>query len=411
MFNIAKDNPMVMHMVLAMSLQEMNTRRRCPESIESQSSLQHYSLALRSMADAVSPRIVTKDLDAIYTALWMMLVWEQQFGDPKCTAYVHHLEGISSLLQHQSDAMIPSQASEDRSDLSENLQSQPGDDLGMSVYSARILIWIALLDAGAASSGIGGQVNAAILNTLFKSGVHASIPATDPMEAFAGLRRYSGPLYRMAWGDTYPQKEMVDDVENQDAYALLAGCVQLRFMTAQLAKLYHENPTAVGQKVLDVENAINQAGNNFEDLFDMASNLSLEVDNSHSLVANLRAVVPMYHAIVLDFMRLTTFDKPLGEVQRYSIREILKLTFQGYRYGGDETIIKVAWPLFIAALETDDLLHQDWILERFEAISRYGRNFQRAHEFLRKVIPMQQRLGKRVDVREQMRKSSPFVLG
>ncbi|CAO2650295.1 Nn.00g015870.m01.CDS01 [Neocucurbitaria sp. VM-36] len=414
MFNIAREEPMVLNMVIAIGLQEINLRRPLPEMNEQQRALQHYSSAIRQMADAISPNTGLKDLDAIYTALWMMILYEQQFGDSQCIGYIHHLKGVSSLLQHQTDshlAITPCASDTPKTSVRSHRSSLSEATSNLSVYSARVLIWISLLDAAAASSGIGGHVNAAILGTLYQRNAESSIPITGPVQAFAGLLRYSGPLYRTVWGDAYPERELLDDIENRDVYALLAACVQLRFLTAQLAILYRKDPVGAAQRAIDVGTSISHVSETYDELIAVASKLSLETDDSNRIVSNIRAVVPIFHAVVLDFMRLTNFNELLGERQHYALKEIMNLVFQGHRHGGDEAMIKVAWPLFIAALETDDMLHRNWILERFKNISKYGRNFERAYDFLLKVIPMQQRLGQRIDVLEHLEKSAKFVLG
>jgi hypothetical protein len=89
----------------------------------------------------------------------------------------------------------------------------------------------------------------------------------------------------------------------------------------------------------------------------------------------------------------------------------MNLCYQSFKHSGDDAMMRVAWPLFIVALETDDMLHRDWILERFAALGKYGHNFERAHSFLVETLSIQQRLGRRVDLRSQMEKMELFVLG
>lgn len=402
MFNIAREEPMVMHMVLAVGLQETNSRRPHPQASGQQRSLQHYSSAIQLMAHAISPEIRLGNLDPIYTTLWMMLLYEQQFGDSHCTAYIHHLEGVSSLLQHHFHR-LPTTASVD-SDSTANAIVHPT----LSVYSARILIWIALLDAAAASSGIGGQVNAAILKIVGRSKPSYTAPFVDSLTVLTNLHRCSGPLH--TWGDRYPLIELLNHIQNQDIYSLLAACVQLRFMTAQLITLHLNDPVGASEEVAKVGECINCVGENFEQFIGEAHKLTVETDNSNSLAANIRVIVPTYYAVVLDFLRITRFNLPLSARQYQALTTIMNLAFQNHRHGGDEATAKLAWPLFIAALETDDLLHREWILERLQACSKYGKSFERAYCFLRETLPIQQRLGKRIHVREEMRKAL-FVLG
>jgi hypothetical protein len=415
MFKIAQGEPMVMHMVVAIGHQEMDYRRHQRSVSAQQASSHHYGQALRLMADSIVPSSdATKDLDIVLTALWLMLIYEQQFGDEQCRAYLSHLQGVASLLQSQSGellllpplklgalekAYVPVRAEESRRELK------------ISIYSARVLIWIVLLDSAAATSGVGGHVNEAILDMLLSNPTDSRMRSKDPIKAVARLHHYSNSLYRLAWGDAYPQAELMDDVENRNIYALLGHCAYLRFLTAQLATLYRDDPASATERAHEVEYAIDEVGDLFRELMEVAHELLLETDNSHRLVANMRAIVPMYHAVVLDFKRLTAFDDPVDERQRYALQEIMNLCFQDYTHGGNQPNLRVAWPLFLAALETQDMLHQKFIMDRFETFRLYGKNYERAHRFLTIAIPLQRRINKRIDIRTQMEQDEVFVLG
>ncbi|KZM27980.1 uncharacterized protein EKO05_0007293 [Ascochyta rabiei] len=415
MFNIARNEPMVMHMVVAIGHQEMDFRRHQSSANAQNVSSHHYALALRLMADAIAPSSkLTKDLDAILTTLWLMLLYEQQFGDERCRAYLSHLQGVSSLLQSQSGHLLqlPSHkfGIQEQSTVSVHTEDST-NDAKISIYSARVLIWIVLLDSAAATSGVGGHVNEAIINMLLSNPTDSHMRSKDPIKAVARLYHYSNSLYRLAWGDAYPQAELVDDVENRNVYALLGHCAYLRFLTAQLATLYRNDPESAAEQAYEVEYSIDDVGDVFRELMEVAHELSPATDNSHRLVANMRAIVPMYYAIILDFKRLVASGKSMDEKQRYALQEIMNLCFQDHTHGGDKPNLRLAWPLFMAALETQDLLHQKFVLERFEVFRLYGKNYERAHRFLVTVIDMQRRHGKRVDFRAQMEQSELFVLG
>lgn len=415
MFNIAQDEPMVMHMVVAIGHQEMDFRRSESLASAQHVSSHHYSLALRLMADAIAPSSEpAKDLDTILTALWLMLLYEQQFGDERCRAYLSHLQGVSSLLKSQSGHLFmlpPHQLGALEKSPEVVRTSNSRDNSKISIYSARVLIWIVLLDSAAATSGVGGHVNEAILDMLLSNPTDSQMRSKDPIKAVARLHHYSNSLYRLAWGNAYPQAELVDDVENRNVYALLGHCAYLRFLTAQLANLYRDDPTSAVAQAPEVEYSIDEVGDLFRELMEVAHELSLETDNSHRLVANIRAIVPMYYAIILDFKRLTAFDESMDERQRYALQEIMNLCFQDFVHGGDHPNLRTAWPLFMAALETQDMLHQKFILERFEVFRLYGKNYERAYRFLVTVIATQRRCGKRVDFRAQMEQNEVFVLG
>lgn len=415
MFKIAQVEPMVMHMVVAIGHQEMDYRRHQCLTRTQHASSNHYGKALRLMADAIAPSCdATKDLDTILTALWLMLLYEQQFGDEQCRAYLSHLQGVASLLQSQSGDLLqlpPLKLGALEKAYVPVRVDQSRKESKISIYSARVLIWIVLLDSAAATSGVGGHVNEAILNMLLSNPTDSRMRSKDPIKAVARLHHYSNSLYRLAWGNAYPQSELVDDVENRNVYALLGHCAYLRFLTAQLATLYRDNPSSATEQANEVEYSIDEVGDLFRELMEVAHELSVETDNSHRLVANMRAIVPMYYAIVLEFKRLTAFDEPMDERQRYALQEIINLCFQDHTHGGHQPNLRLAWPLFMAALETHDMLHQNFIMQRFETFRLYGKNYERAYCFLAAAVPLQRRNNKRVDVRSHMEQNEVFVLG
>ncbi|KAJ0307959.1 hypothetical protein COL516b_003934 [Colletotrichum fioriniae] len=397
MFDIAQTDPMVMHVVLALGGRELEFRRNknAEEARGPKTPIQHYSSALRMMADTIGGEDNGQlDLDAVCTGLYLMLLYEQKYGDGKCQGLSNHLVGAT-----------PSPEA-NRKSLALTRRGKDASSSRLSLYSARMLVWIALHDAAAASYGLGGQLNCALhkimgaLDGQVGNGISSPF---QPLDAFERLHRFSNPLYRSMWADSYPQAELLDDVENRNVYALLGACGQLRFMIAQLANLIHEDDTSQQQRVMAVDVTIQQVGWKFTELLEVAAELSISTDNSHRLVANIRGIVPHYHAVVLEFLRLTRFDATpmLSARQRNALREIMNLAFQAFKHEGDEAMTRIAWPLFMVALETDDLLHREWVISRFQAMSRFSKNLDRAHIFLKDIIEMQNSLARRVDVRER----------
>ena len=414
MFNTAQNDAMIMNMVLALGLQEMNLKRIESSASSERRSVMYYSSALRMLSESLALQDTAKDLENLLTALWLMLLYEQQFGDPGCKAYSSHLQGVASLLRLRGERLLelPSGVMDDlRTSVVSNETHTESQRPRISQYAARVLVWIALLDAGAASVGIGGQVNAAIFSlTLLPTPDDAAIRYEDPVKAFSVLHRFSNPLYRISWGDAYPQSELLDDVENRNIYSLLGSCVALRFMIAQLATLYRNASSEASAKTTMIRKSLHEVSEQYCELIDVADELSMKTDNSHRLVANIRAIVPFYHAVVLDFMRVTAFNEPLNGRQRFALKSIMNLAYQSYKHGGDEALLRVAWPLFLAVLETDDMLHRDWILDRFTTLRKYGKNYERAHRFLVDTISRQQSIGRRVNLRDQLDKLDLFVL-
>ncbi|KXJ87116.1 fungal-specific transcription factor domain-domain-containing protein [Microdochium bolleyi] len=451
MFDLAREDAMVMHMVLSLGMCAMDARRcRRDSSLTGsdhrQVSLHHYSAALRLMSDAVSrPDGSPPNMDVTLTALWLMCLYEQLFGDTGSQGFATHLRGAARLLQQQQShiKLLRSAADNQGADPIEPtalIRQSPGASHDrLSLYSARALLWLSLHDSAAATCGVGGHLTMTLYQTLSREmqdeggGTIATTATgmTSPVDIFHHLYRYSNPLYRTVWGEAYPQAELLDDVENRAVFGCLVHASQLRFLVAQLAAAFRVPPGRRGGtaeaaicQAAQVEAEIERLGRESAELIDVAAGLSASTDNSHQLVANIRTIVPLYHAVVLDFVRLLDLhaeslrqDQPQDRRRRQALREqalreIMKLAHQVHKHGGDELTTKVAWPLFLVALGTDDELHRDWILARFAAFGQYGDNFVRAAKFLNMILAMQDRLGhKRVDYRELMRTEDVFILG
>ncbi|KAL7926147.1 fungal-specific transcription factor domain-containing protein [Trichoderma austrokoningii] len=412
-FTLAEDEPMVMHALLALGGNEIEFRRNsnsdggavshAPTTGQGRNSkwtpAQHYSAALGLLADVIGAaddgRLL--ELDPIFAVLYLMLVYEQKYGDGSCSGLSNHLAGAALIVKHGCQNLadqISKRGWQGTPVLirTKRLQSTT-DETGLSLFVIRLLAWIGLCDSTAATFGIGGQFNSEIKDIM----------GPDYIAGFDALHRYSNSLYRSMWGGAYPQVELLDDVENRDIFAFLCACMQLRGMIAGLAKL---DVNELRQCVPAVEAAFDQVDNRYGELLEVASNISPSTDNSHRLVANIRAFVPLYHASKLELIRLIrgkAIITTMEIVPKAHIGAIVDLAIQADKHQGVEAVIRVAWPLFVVALETNDEVHQRWILDRFQMMSRYGKNLERAHRFLTEILPLGSVSGGRIGVGESSR--------
>ncbi|KAI8663438.1 hypothetical protein NCS57_00944600 [Fusarium keratoplasticum] len=425
MFTLAQEDPMVMHMALALSFGDMDLKRPNPSPKCSQRPTYHYSSALRLLADAVGREEPCEDFDSLLTTLWLMILYEQQFGHSQSQGCTNHIKGAASLLQHRMNKLLRFPTSDQDVDAPAyalTRRSGSGTRPMLSLYSARMLVWISGSDAAAASTGGGGHFNRTLMSLLSEtqqedSGANLNDPfgppPLSPLQSYMRMHRYSNPLYRVAWGHTYPQAELLDDLQNRNIYNLLTVCNLLRFMVAELASIPDISSNEFQQQAASVSAAIRNANYTYAELLEVSRELCTETDHSQRLVANIRYIVPIFYGIQLEFLRITQPNSPLGQGkrQRLILAEIMRLAFQLRSHWGDDGLRKIAWPLFLAGLETDDLLHREWILERFQKMSEMGEHLKRAFNFLKDALVIQQGSGRRVDIREMMKGYPIFVLG
>ncbi|KAL4961200.1 uncharacterized protein BDV14DRAFT_204048 [Aspergillus stella-maris] len=438
MFKIAKGCPIVMHMVLAVGGQEMECQRnlRIAHERGPTSPLRHYSSALRLMACVIGDQHKEQrhrgfNFDSIYTALWLMLLYEQKTGDKRCAGLVKHLDGAALILNHEfgDTGLLPATfpGGHQQPALSATTHESPQSKKQLSLYAARLIMWMVQVDIAAATCGVGGQLHGTI-DKLLGTNTSSNRPITSErptdwctsslqvLDRFEHLHHFSNPLYRTLWGAEYPQSELLHDVENRNVFFFEGACAQLRFMVAQLARAQKwvrdcndTDREATERQASDVEAAIDSIRDRFGDLIDVASSLSVATDNTHKLVANLRRVVPLFYAVDLYFLCVRSgiwkrkrLD-PMRQRRTEALRQILNLAYQAHKYDGKEAMARIAWPLFMAAVETEDPMQREWVLGQFTAISKFGLHFDRAYRSLLHIVELQERDGGRVDLQELLR--------
>ncbi|CAI6082025.1 unnamed protein product [Clonostachys chloroleuca] len=68
---------------------------------------------------------------------------------------------------------------------------------------------------------------------------------------------------------------------------------------------------------------------------------------------------------------------------REALKQNMALTFKVFRDQSQKAMMRLVWPLFVAKLESDDMIHRTWILQRYDEPLNLGENYRRAREVLR----------------------------
>ncbi|KAG4434825.1 hypothetical protein IFR05_009696 [Cadophora sp. M221] len=403
-FRLAESNPMVMHMVTAIAGQEIAYLESSEKEgvLESSRSAEHYGDAMRILADTFKNNEENSDMDSILATLWLMMQYEQRFGDGHGMGLKSHLSGLAAVLKTKypalSNLLGAGRGFPSTSVGAESLTSPPSDSLDgapLSTFATRMLVWFSSFDASAATYGLGGQVNSSLTQLLSQV---TDEDEDNPIRGYFKVHQHSNSLFRTIWGESYPQSELLDDLENREIFYLFGACGQLRYMVADLARLLYHGKEGAEEQTVAVEKAIRLVGRKHSEILRVATSLVSDESNQKRLISNVRYIVPNFHATVLQFLRITRFDKGLDERQRLSLREIMTLAFKSFKHEGDTAMMRITWPLFMAGLETDDLLHREWILDRFRSLGRFGMNYKRAFLLLEAAIDQQERSSERVNM-------------
>ncbi|TWU72973.1 hypothetical protein ED733_003931 [Metarhizium rileyi] len=399
-FSIAEREPIVMRVVLALGGQEIEFRKRGSEQeldkVQTVTPLHHYAAALRMLAEAVDgspgPDGRQLDLDAILAAIFLMLWYEQKFGDASCRGFANHLAGAARVVWHRCRNNIFKQALREPQNQEKRLALvRMGDDARdrerlLSQFSARMLVHLCIYDSVAAGYGLGGYLVETLNQALvFGNGIPPYLDKPD------SLHRFSYGLYRVVWAPDYPQEEMFDDLEHRTIYCLAASVVQLGFMISSLETLKTETTNAC---LLEIEAVYKATDAEFEEIFEIAEDLSPGVDSTKRLVSNIRQIVPQYYGTKIQLARAT---RKLGLPDEAPTEDyvglVTRLSMQALRHKGNDAMLSVANALFVAAIETRDVSRRDWLIARFQALCSYGCNYARAHRLLVRASTARSRNG------------------
>ncbi|KIM93433.1 hypothetical protein OIDMADRAFT_137892 [Oidiodendron maius Zn] len=413
---LAEKDPMVLHMVCALGARKLSLRGSMPAEevrLHQSRAVEHYGAALRLLA--AQNLAERSELDFVLATLWLMIAYEHKYEDGCGMGLRAHLQGAASLLRERA-RNIWSPVTRDVASISSHEGSSPQLDSDtqhgtMSPLESRMIIWIALIDGGAALNGLGGAFNDLLEVTMFST---SEYPAVSRVRAFAALQRHSDLVCQDVWGSSYPQSELVEDLEISQILCLYAECGQLRYLLSKLDVADQRPASRSASQSGMLAAAMRDVGERYGELLSVASRLELPAPGlpQRRFVKNLRHVASYYHAVRLSFFRIIHHAAPLSGKQREILREIMTMAFKAHHDEGEQAMIRVAWPLFVAALESDESLHRIWILERYEALSGTGENFRRARHALRVAFQEQQLDERRVNYAELVRRSDidPFVL-
>ncbi len=115
-------------------------------------------------------------------------------------------------------------------------------------------------------------------------------------------------------------------------------------------------------------------------------------------------VTSLHYSAIILLNRVLEPNVRTDEESQLAAHAICKIAHQLRRTGCLRTPRSLVWPLpiFIAGIETTDVVYQDWILEYIGEMEDWGPNMKSMGLLLRKIITRQERENRRVKVRDVM---------
>ncbi|KAL2834709.1 hypothetical protein BJY01DRAFT_81048 [Aspergillus pseudoustus] len=354
---VAAQSPCVMHMVLAMGARElllcsaenMSFSRHDSDALR-RSAISHYNRAMSELSKLLptSASVHGGQLDAAFTAFFLMICYESQFGNDFATIRTH----LRGLLAFFNSACLLS-AHKPAAPLIERV-TPLGHQLLLIIATYDLLL-------------VGLDPDAGTIFRLFLEHQESGQSFIDQLYSAAHLA-----LPRL-WGNQYPPDALLDDLENIKALGLIHECQKLRF---QLWSISAETLEMASTSLLlpNLEKMLNNIKETYKDILLMAS--IAQGQPSRRVIRTILLATTEYYSAELFFHR--TVCAGIGENQSRhgchadSLPSLLLMAQKALAI--DKRLLwRVSWPLLLASAETTDAIHAEWIRKYFdEAVARFG---------------------------------------
>ncbi|KAH3186303.1 hypothetical protein KXW84_000121 [Aspergillus fumigatus] len=373
---VAVKEPMVMSMILATTASEIHRSRlhdsdsTCLYSAAGDFSdidgRVHYGTALSRLREALAEGVKTSSkLEA----------------DCSAAAITAESPGAAGLLFDNSA---------EGASLTERVARSPVDSVagpsaGKLVYTAvpLFLLWtLYFFTPGALFFGPGAVYEPGFekvnddLYRLFRLFLHAEDENTRlNLENLYRISRQSPSKF---WGEAYPAKAQLDDLENYPGLALYHKSHVVQFRITELFRQARGTPwnEAPYQQTVD---EIIRIANEFEMLLSSAKaapSCDIVGDGRRVMETIYWAAITYYSTIVYFHL---CFDRLLPDnlqtvlmPQEKAVSLVLELSLKLHR-SRPHLMVRITWPLFMAGVATADRIYQDWVSIRRESWGGMGR--------------------------------------
>ncbi|KAF7172816.1 hypothetical protein CNMCM6106_006935 [Aspergillus hiratsukae] len=427
---VAVKEPMVMSMILATTASEIHrlrlhdcdsTRVYPPASDPSDiDGRVHYCTALSRLREALSKGVKTPSkVEAIFITLWLMMDYENRFGSGASTINVH-LQGIKSILHNhilpllkyektsapaitaaspEAPGLLSHNPAEGAS-LMEGAASSPVDSVagpsdGRLAYTAvpLFLLWtLYFFTTGALFFGPGAVYEPGV-ERLSDDLLGFFLRAEDenmPLD-LGNLFRISRQSPSKFWGEAYPAKAQLDDIEN---YPGLSLCHKSHVVQFRISELFRQRSASWNEAPYQqIADEIIKIANKFEMLLSSA-----EAVPSCDIVGDGRRVMEIiYWAAITYYSTVVYFHLCFDRLfpgkamqtglmsQQKAVSLVLELSLKLHR-SRPHLVVRITWPLFMAGVATPDRIYQDWVSIRLRELGRYGQNYSRVSRRFDEII-------------------------
>ncbi|KAJ5772565.1 hypothetical protein N7520_003094 [Penicillium odoratum] len=368
----AATNKVIMRMILALSASDMYRHGLAVRSPGRPTAEDHgrfhYSLAVkefRQLLETPRRQVSVAELEIIFATMFLMVVYEWQFGNSVRHLQLH-LHGVRSLLESHpqlfrikdvNDVFLT--ADDDPTSLEDAVAAK------VSFIPEQFLLWMLSRPMG-------------LTESLYDYVMQSNNPALHPDH----LHRCARLWGRCFWGKRYPDQQVLDDIENYRALELLHAGFTLRHRTWKVLVDSGSAPDTAESLFREIISTRDK----YSDLF-ITAKFAGAVSARRTLNTIYMAVCT-FHAQILAHRRLLCVDSLPAAIHRQATAGIIDIARK--QYAADPRLLRrLHWSLLMAVIETDDANQQVWLRQRLFELRGFHSEYVWANEMADEVLARQ----------------------
>ncbi|KFZ10557.1 hypothetical protein V502_08054 [Pseudogymnoascus sp. VKM F-4520 (FW-2644)] len=219
-----------------------------------------------------------------------------------------------------------------------------------SSLAARLIIWLYSEDSFISFHGCGGGLSTRLCN--------------DP-DQLKKLRQISADPLSLNWGDEYPADEVLVDINHFHPIDMLIDMISLHHEIIEQNNAYMETGFAETSHKLDSRFSTLEIS--YASVFRLASST---LNEQLEIWLNCAISAVVFHALQICWARCneSVFGSVASPSTKGAMESLLTLAHRICSRGSPPKFERFHWALFIAGIETNDLLHREWILGKIAGV-------------------------------------------
>ncbi|KGO61226.1 Amidohydrolase [Penicillium expansum] len=219
-----------------------------------------------------------------------------------------------------------------------------------SSMAARLIIWLYSEDSFIGFHGCGGDLSKRL--------------SKNPGR-LDRLRQISSDALSLNWGEDYPADEVLVDINHFHPIDMLIDMITLHHEIIERNNAYMEMSFTEASNKLDSEFSI------LEIKYASVFRLAASTPNENSEIwLNSGISIIIFHALQICWARCTgsSFGSRASPPTERALASLLTLAQRICSRSSPPKFERFHWALFIAGIETNDLLHREWILGKIAGV-------------------------------------------